>query len=395
MKISPSRLVYAEACPKFKPTPFTNDAAEEGIQLHEYMEQLVQQPIDTWDEWINGLQVSASSKALITTAMTRIQPFAAMAPDSYPDTILPGNALVDLEEGLPPGMYPELKIRIGSPGQNKFGFIDLLISLGFGNYIIIDYKFVRGVGDYELQLAAYACALNLLVPEINTIQALIVAPYLADDVEPMQWNFTKENLASYAMVIKGIEEAAENPNNDGRPGSHCEYCKWSGQCRYQTTKALDITAPSLPPNVQRLLKPKTLQDRADRRDLIKCLESMVESIKEDDKKFFAEHPDAVLPGYKVTQMSGRATVDKERASEINDTLLSRFVGLINVNDLLSMATPEPNKVVAHLTLHGMDESNAKRSVNEAFDEFMKRGASYVTLRKAGTKTRVPKKLSND
>ena len=391
MKISPSRLLNTEACPKFKSSPFSGSAAEEGIQLHEYMEKMVQEPVDTWDDWISLLNISEASKALLYTASSRIQPLASWTPTCYPDASIMESFPAD--GSLPPGLYPEVSIKIG---RNKFGYMDLLISHGEGNYTIIDYKFVRAAGDFELQLAAYACALSNYIKDAKKINALIVAPHLPEDAEPMEWEFTPQSIEQYKAIIKGIEEAAESPNSDGRPGSHCEHCAWNGKCRYQTSTALATTMTPLPPATQRILQPVTLQDRAERRDLIKCLESMVEAIKEDDKLFFAENPEAVLPGYRATWMPGKTSLDSSRAAEINSAILSTKVGVVTVEDLMSMSMPDTTRLVDHISIaEGISTNDAKRQVNEILDEFMKRGASYVTLRKIGTKKRVPKALTEN
>lgn len=384
MKISPSRLVYVEACAKFKPSPFSGDAADEGIQLHEYMENMVQQPVDTWSEWIDGLMISESSKALLHTASDRIQPIATWTPDCYSGFSLTTSTATD---GLAPGLYPELQVEIG---RGKFGYIDLLISQGDGNYTIVDYKFVRAAGDFELQLAAYACAVaKLLGDSVTNINALIVAPYLPDDAEPMEWSFSKAKLNQYRQIIKKIEETTEDPNVDGKPGSHCERCAWSGKCRYQIARAEVATVSPMPAAIRRYVNPVTLQDRADRRDFMKCLESVVESFKEDDKKFFAENPEAELPGYKLTHMQGRLSLDTSRAAEINTALLSNLVGSLTVDDLVSLSIPDVTKLAEHVSLaEAIPVADAKRKVSAILDEFMKRGTPFVTLRKVGARSRI-------
>lgn len=412
MKTSPSRLVYVEACPKFQPSPLPNDAADDGIRLHAAMEHLVERPLPEWDDYINGLDESTSSKAALLTAAEQIRPY--IEPTLGPRLHVGPSLSLNKHSEIPcSGVYPEVEVELG---HNRRGYIDLLIVNRTEDELhltIVDYKFVRFIGDYELQLAAYAVAVNDLLasPDGPTVyvDSVIVAPYVpgSDQMDTLRWAYTEESIGRYRKIIQDIDESVTDPNRDGNPGPQCEHCKYCGKCRYQvgisvTTMAATNVADALPvvpvggsakDIIERFMNPKTLEDRAQRKMFVKAVEHLVDFFVEDDKTFFDENPDAELPGFRKTRMPGRRTLDKNRASEINMALLSQLGGTITATDLLEASVPLVDKLAERLSFtQNISADEAKRRINNVLDDFMTKGADYFVFRKAAQKARVPKPL---
>lgn len=384
MTISPSRLTYVSKCSFFKPTPFKSTAASEGIDLHYQMEELVKVHWSEWTEYIDKLRLSEDSKGLILTAAERLLPLVSMLPDYQCHA---GQMLTKNTESLATGVYPELQIETA---RGKFGYIDLLINFG-NKIVIVDYKFVRSPGDYELQLAAYAlCVSHNLVNPPATIESHIIAPYLHDEDQGVcSWVYTPDIIQQYEAIIQRIEDSVGDPNKTATPGGHCQYCAWCGKCSKQANTIADAT---LPPSVRYtpdIMKATTLEDRALRRDLVKFIEAVATSIKEDDKQFFADNPDATLPGYKTVRCAGRASFDKTRTSELNREILSRFPNL-TPSLLLDVSLPDQKQLIEVLSVtEGLGTSRATAEVSDIFSMFTTRGAPYVTLKRATQEMRVP------
>lgn len=396
MKTSPSRLVYVEACPKFKPTPFQSDAASEGIDLHAALEELVSksEPWEYQNFIINDTDHNwtQEQKGLLCKAAESLSGIIGEYSENfmcraYRDCDMSTVARDVRPDSVFPGLYPEIKIKVG---EGRHGFIDLLIINENKEAIIVDYKFVRSSSDFELQLAAYAVALNKSLPFIKKIKAVIIDPYLSDTENAMlQWEYDERKLREYEAIIDKIDESVDDPNCFPKPGSHCERCKFNGKCVYQAKTVgfgLDFSVSRL----TEILQANNDEDRALRRDFMKCAEALVASIKDDDKAYFDKNPDAELPGWKKTMMAGRTTLDKDQASAINETILSTFPS-VEPRDILGLAVPDVTQLTELLSFKtGFPVETVKGQLNVALEPFMKRGASYVVLRKKSTKQRVTK-----
>lgn len=390
MYISPSRLAYTKACPKFRPSPFTSDAAEEGIALHSHMEKLATLPPDQWDGYVDTINPAVSGH--VRTAVERLLPIVSLSPAPHASNA--AVRLADASAVQEPGLYPEVQIELD---RNRYGYIDLLINQGYGNYVIVDYKFVRSIGDYDLQLAAYACALKRCIPDAGTIRSVVIAPMLDEgEAEALSIVFDSKLLDGFSETIKSIGEAADSPNTNGHPGPQCEHCKWSGKCRYQASGAADYGAALAVapiPSIAAIVKPETLDARAQRRDFIRAFEALIESAKADDKEFFAAHPDAELPGYKVTMMPGRTSLDKDSAASINRDLIATLSPHISAADLLDVAVPDAKRLAQTLQDRtGMGDREAKKAIDEILLPYMKAGAPYPVLRKTARASRDTKTL---
>lgn len=399
MKTSPSRLVYVEACPKFKPTPFQNDAANEGIDLHSALEDMVLS-VKPWEylDWVmsNGdaRHWTNEQKSLLCKAAEQLCEVITSAfdtgdliPDAYPDYSLTHGSVSHSTSMHQTGLYPEAEVEVG---PNRKGYIDLLILNRKNEAVIVDYKFVRSSSDFELQLAAYAVTVKRLLPSLKSIKSVIIAPYLTDaDNAELTWTYNEESLDKYRAIIDKIDESVDDPNCFPKPGSHCERCKFNGKCVYQAKTVgfgLDFSVSRL----AEILQANNDEDRALRRDFMKCAEALVASIKDDDKAYFDKNPDAELPGWKKTMMAGRTTLDKDQASAVNEAILSSFQA-VKPRDILDIAVPDVTQLAELISFRtGFPTDNVMSQLRVVLEPFMKRGSSYVVLRKKSTKQRVTK-----
>ena len=158
--VSPSALAATEQCPRFRPDGEENDAALEGTMLHECLEQLVAQPPGTWMEWIATRELSAEHKGLLEEAAEQLQTIMEPGMQVFTEKKLKPRYRQGkrINQRLRPGAYPELEIET-APGRH--GYIDLLLVLSSGIYVVIDYKFERQAKVHDLQLAKYCARVHM------------------------------------------------------------------------------------------------------------------------------------------------------------------------------------------------------------------------------------------
>lgn len=360
--------------------------------LHECLEKMVSMPIGEWSSWIATRPVSPEHKGLLEEAASQINTVLMGWHDFqvYPEFRL------KLRNGRPrktllrPGLYPECEIE---RGRGRHGYIDLMVVMPDGFIIIIDYKMVRQEGhDYSLQLGAYACDINRICPAHTSFEARIIAPRLPSEaIESHLW--TEADLKTIAAEIQSIEERADRSANDdsipGCPSDACQYCHWSGQCKYQAHAALqvadrmDVIASIMEGSAyegelltrETFIAPATPKQRGLRRSFVKFFKTVVEQWADDDKKWLSENQGVEVPGWKIGWRSGRASLDKSQMAGIREALASKLGMTVADVDMVSVVdlTLLKNFLVESL---GYTEKDAAKKVQEALDEYMTIGGSY-------------------
>ena len=390
-KVSPSSLAATEKCPRFRPDGKENQAADEGIMIHAALEEMVEQHVEQWDNWIKTLEISMDHRALLEEAAAQLRSLLmGHKLDVYPDFRLKLRNGKSRVRPLRPGLYPECEVE---RGQGQHGYIDLMIIFPDGMVTIVDYKAIRQLKDYSLQLAAYAIDVNRICPAHTKFQCRIIAPRLpTEDIEDHLWD--EKDLDVYRKRIESIEESADrsanDPNVPGCPNDACQYCHWNGRCPYQT-KAVVQTADAM--DVVSVIKnngffdgevitretfaaPSTVGQRGLRRAFVKLLESAVDAWKEDDKVWAQEHKGTDVPGWKIGWRAGRATLDKSQMTDIRAALMSKL-GMTE-SDILNVSSVDPTLLKEHMvSALGYSEKEAANTISEVLDSFMKTGASYT------------------
>ena len=411
-RISPSALAATEKCPRFRPDGKDNAASIDGTLMHEFAEQMVSVPKADRAAWIASQMASLEMKAMLGQIAEVIE---SLAPETLP--VFANFRLRPVrgktrKSPLKPGLYPECEIDRGS---NRHGYADLIIVTPEGLVYICDWKSSRQEKDFSLQLAAYACDVNRLAPAHEHFVCRIVAPRLGDDAQ-QELVIGPSELKAYRDRIAAIEERADWSANDdtipGVPSDSCQYCHFSGRCKYQADAmgavaeacTTDLTTVSPKQGkvtvVQALsslvgpggpyageavdsttfLNPATPKQRGLRRACLKFLETAIAAAKEQDSKWVADVPAAMLktivPGFSISYVKGRSHVAEGSEAEADETLAVRF-GL----------TPEDLKAVSRIdgaslkgllvSNYGYSEKKADEEIKKCLEPYMVQGAPSV------------------
>lgn len=389
--ISPSALAATEHCPRFRPADKENDAAIEGTLVHEAAESLVQQPRETWDSFIAGLDVSDGVRAMLRCIA---EAYRGLIQESECPVF--ANFRLRMRGGVPrksrlrPGLYPECEVERG-PGRH--GFIDLMYVTPEGLVYIIDLKTNRVEKDFSLQLAAYACDVNRLCPVHDAFVCQIIAPRLDDEAQ-MRLELSPDDLRQYRARIAEIERKADWSSNDdsipGRPGDQCQYCRYSGICKFQAEDAVAVVRYE--PTVARLVQrgiyagepltsetfrsPATPAQRGLRRAVLKSLEAMIDAMKDGDKEWVRLNPTTEVPGWKVSFAKGRSVLDKTRMKEIRQAIMSRFG--FTPEELADVSTVDAKLLEENLvTVCGYTKKAAAEEVKRCLEPFSAAGSPVL------------------
>ena len=397
-KVSPSALAATERCPRFQPDGRDNDASLDGTAFHAVMEALVQLPPDEWAKAVAEMpDLTPDLRGLVLEAAEAVKPVAfppeALASPKY--RVYP-NARLRMRNGRPrvsplaPGVYPEVEV---DRGQGRHGYIDLMVVTPEGLVFIVDYKSNRVAKDFRLQLAAYACDVNRLCSAHDSFVCVVIAPRLGDE-DQLRMELGPADLQSYRARIARIEERADRSANDdnvpGCPGDSCQYCHWSGICKYQAADAVAVVdyVPAASRLVSRgfyageRITPETFRSPANprqrglRRALLKNLEAMIEAMKDGDKEWVRLNPGTEVPGWRVSFAAGRSTVDKSKTADIRAALMSRF-GL-SPEEVLEVSVVDTSLLEADLNRKcGYSKKAAAEEVKRCLAPFSKPGSPVL------------------
>jgi hypothetical protein len=411
-RVSPSALEATERCPRFKPDGRDNAASIDGTLMHEFAEAMVSVPKADRATWIASQMASLEMKAMLGQIADAL---VALAPEDLP--VFTNFRLRPIrgkprKSPLKPGFYPECEI---DRGGGRHGYADLIIVTAEGLVYIVDYKSVRLEHDFSLQLGAYACDVNRLAPAHTHFVCRIIAPRLGDDAQ-QELVIGPDELKAFNDRIARIEERADWSANDdsipGVPSDSCQYCHFSGRCKYQAnammtvadTCTTDLTTVS--PKKQQVtvvqalrslvgpngpyagevvdsttfLNPATPRQRGLRRACLKFLEVAIDKAKEQDAKWVADVPadklKTIVPGYSISYVRGRASMKEDQAGEAEDTLAARF--RLTPEERASVSRVDKNRLIGLLvSAHGMSEKKANEEIDKCLEPYMVRGAPSV------------------
>lgn len=411
-KVSPSALAATEHCPRFRSDSKENQAAIDGTLFHEFMEQIIEIPKEQWAGWISTRQTSPEMKGMLDTASAEL---ASLLTEDYP---VFRNTRLRMIRGKPrksplkPGLYPECEVDRGSGAH---GYLDLMIITSESLVYILDWKTSRVEKDFSLQLAAYAVDVNRLCPAHTGFICRIVAPRLDDEAQ-IELKLNEKDLETWATRIAAIEERADQSSNDdsipGCPSDACGFCHWAGKCKYQanaTTAVLmsspsDIVVRSEKTGKENVIQalatlvgpggpyegeqvttatftnPPTVAQRGLRRACIKFLEKMIEVCKDDDASWAAQYNDEQLkdlvPGFGISRVRGRSSIDTSRMSEIREAVMSKFA--LSIEDVFECSTIDRKLLVESLsTVNGWTKKKAEDEVKKLMETFSTPGAPSV------------------
>lgn len=412
-KVSPSALAATDKCPRFRPNGEENQAAIDGTMMHDFAEKMVSVPRGEWESWIATREASSDMKGMLEEIAAQLRTIIVDDLPVFVDYRLrmragkPGEPRKPRKTPLKPGLYPELELE---RGQGRHGRIDLMIVTPEGYTYIVDYKSNRVEKDFSLQLAAYACDVNRLAPAHEMFECRIIAPRLDDEAQ-LSMKIGKEDIAKYNKRIAEIEERADRSANDdsipGCPNDACQYCHWNGTCKYQANAAVavldevttDIVHTTNGGKITRIdslatltgpggvyegevlaettfTAPATTAQRGLRRSCLKFLETLIDASKADDTKWVGTHPGETVPGWVISRVRGRASVDGSRTADIREAVMSRF-GL-SMEDVFDLSSVDMDKLADQLIeINGWTKKKAKEEIDKALEPFMVTGAPSV------------------
>ncbi len=396
IKPRPSSLPHLEACPRWVGRPKTEEkdeldlAADEGTLMHAKLEALAEVPVNLWEETIeNDPDLGPAMKPVVQEGARQVQDLfmfglpvvtkrsLKLDPDGhYELDMLP----VDPARphlGIPDGIYCEcgLDSEVAALGTSDLVFVQ-------GNRaVVVDYKSNRVVRDHDRQVEAYVIGAFNALPQVDYVEARIVAPRLGDVHPPVR--FTRQDLPRLREGLAAIVARVDDQFFPGAPGEQCSFCAGNGRCPYQAATLRDV-----PMSVEALVSPNmwgsllqavTPELRGERRGLVKWLESFAEAVKEDDKKWAVENPTVELPGYTKSVQQGRASLDRTRLNEINESI--RLTLGWDYSTLVSFLVPDKTKIVEFLALQtGETQDESKKKVARALAPFEVRGAPVIAFR---------------
>ena len=411
-RISPSALAATEKCPRFRPDGQDNAASIDGTLMHEFAEQMVSVPKADRAAWIASQMASLEMKAMLGQIAEVIESLAPEALPVFTNFRLRPIRGKPRKSPLKPGLYPECEIDRGS---NRHGYADLIIVTPEGLVYICDWKSNRQEKDFSLQLAAYACDVNRLAPAHEHFVCRIVAPRLDDDAQ-QELVLGPPELEAYRARIAAIEERADWSANDdtipGVPSDSCQYCHFSGRCKYQAnavkavteTCTTDLTTVS--PKTEKVtviqalnslvgpggpyagetvdsttfLNPATPRQRGLRRACLKFLEVAIDKAKAQDSKWAADVPadrlKTIVPGFSISYVRRQAAVKADQEKESEETLALRF-GL-SPQERAEVSRVDKNRLIGLLvSVRGMSEKKANEEIDKCLEPYMVRGAPSV------------------
>ncbi len=411
-KVSPSALAATEMCPRFRPDGKESAASIDGTLMHEFAEAMVSVPKADRQAWIASQMASLEMKAMLSQIAGELE---ALVPETLP--VFPNFRLRPIrgnprKSPLKPGLYPECEV---DRGGGRHGYMDLMAVTAEGLVYILDYKSNRVEKDFSLQLGAYACDVNRLAPAHSRFVCRIIAPRLGDEAQ-QELALGPGELKAFSERIAAIEARADDSANDesipGVPCDSCQYCHWSGRCRYQSdasmavaeTCSMDLTTVS--PKQQKVtvvqalsslvgpggpyagetvdsttfLNPSTPRQRGLRRACLKFLETAIAAAKDQDAKWAADIPadrlKTAVPGFSISYVKGRSHVAEGSERDADETLAVRFS--LSADDLKAVSRIDAASLKGLLVSnHGMSEKKADEEIKKCLEPYMVQGAPSV------------------
>lgn len=410
-RVSPSALAATELCPRFRPGDTENDAAVDGTRLHELAEALVSLPRGEWDAWIATQEMSPDMRSMLVGIAATYRTYIVEDLPVFTDFRLRMRAGKPRKTPLKPGLYPECEV---DRGQGAHGYLDLMIVTPEGLVYILDVKSSRVPHDFSRQLQAYACDVNRLCPAHASFVCRIVAPRLDDEAQP-EWHWGPDDIARFNQEIAAIEWRADWSSNDesirGAPNEACQYCRYNGKCKYQSEATLAVLEADRENRVT--VSPKTLKttvvqslaslvgpagpyagetvtadtfrnpatpaQRGLRRACCKFLEVAVVAAKKDDATWCGQFAPNVLkdmvPGFTITPVKGRSSVDETQMAAIREAVMKRFN--MTITDVFDVSVIDKDLLVQKLHLDGMTKKKAGEEIDKCLEPFMTPGAPTV------------------
>lgn len=123
-----------------------------------------------------------------------------------------------------------------------------------------------------------------------------------------------------------------------------------------------------------------MQQRGLRRACFKFLTALIDAAKEDDARWCEQFDEVALktivPGFSISCVNGRSSVDKTRMPEIREAVMQKF-GL-SVDDVLDCSVVDTTLLTKTLVnVLGMKDKQAKDEIKRTLEPFSTAGARTI------------------
>ena len=359
-KVSPSRLDRLATCPRYvfddrdtKAQEARQEAMDSGTSFHEVLERVAKAQNPAIE--IGQIPDFSSRRC------------AEFAWSAVAGIISAGASISGVEVE-----FPESSVC-------RRGRADLVLKYD-NTAVIVDWKLVRSVSNYELQLIGYAISAFESDPAVEYVRTLVVSPAI-EHVEDV--TYARTDLDSMRRKITDLMELVQNPFVPGRPGDACPGCRWSGACPAQCHELVPISVgAAMPVAFADLLSPATPEGRARRRYVSDWLLSCIDGIKADDLTW-VQAGNAPPPGYKLVTMPGRTSIPAEATPQAITKLIG---GGYSLDAIQGACTLNLGKLAASLApVLGEDEKELKKRMADLVGELAITGQPSQHLRKTSKK----------
>lgn len=228
-KYGPSVMNYLAACPGYRSRHGTNEAAEDGQRLHDVMEKVVLEVVPVLRMVEAGLRPVPSAEialrqVLQTETVTEEEELYLRFCCRELDKWLPKLKTTDLAV--------EQRVYVYHPDGNElnFGHYDLMIFFGKKVAILFDYKFgwiPVPPAQSNWQGKNYAVGTFQKYPHLEKLGVVFIQPKLH---KVTQTTYARQDLYDMYLAVRGVIEAADNPNSPRRVGQYCDYCANAAGC---------------------------------------------------------------------------------------------------------------------------------------------------------------------
>lgn len=216
-EFSPSKLNYLDACPGYKGTSGTSDAAEVGTMLHGVCQGIVEgwlkHPENDFLQFMEAelavAKIDDSQKISVRQALTHTWRAMQFATE----------------------VHTEEKLTVFAPDGSVItgGYADVVVFTDFNMIYVDDWKFgLTQVKEAKTNLQGYAYALGAMQAAPGMMVTVrFIQPRIAWITD---WTFQADEAAKLYTKITNTIIAAQAPNKALRPGDQCKYCAHAGTC---------------------------------------------------------------------------------------------------------------------------------------------------------------------
>ncbi len=256
-----------------------------------------------------------------------------------------------LQKYSPRAEYVEIEGSIDMIPGRRF-FIDWLLDLGDGAYIVVDWKTGRSIYDAtdNLQGICYAMALMQQDIDCDRVGVIFVTPFTQGIYHH---TFERDDADKLVMRLYNVIQAAAKENPAANPGSACKYCgRFNNGCPAIKATVEDTKTGALEKRLENAITVRSPEDMGKLLDLCPVLERIAKDIK-DAANNMRFQQGLEIPGYKVVHSSSKTKIAEP--SEIFKYLMSQGLDLDAALTYIQFSMADVEKAVGACSPRGERE----------------------------------------